>query len=252
MTVLWYFFRRLRALWRPDDIHDEISEEMRFHIELRAEDNVRRGMTPEEARRKAEQQFGRLDRIKEDGYDVRGGRWLEATWQDLRFGARMLLKKPSFTLIAVATLALGIGANTAIFSVVNALLLRPLPYAEAERLVLLSETSPGTPRNSASYPNYEDWRARAQSFEGMAMAWPQNFTLTGDDNVARVAGYSLNWNFFPLLRVQPQLGRLFTEADDRYGAARTVIISHSFWRRRFGGAMTAIGQTLYLTNEAYT
>jgi putative ABC transport system permease protein len=180
------------------------------------------------------------------------GGFMGSLLQDLRFGARMLLKKPSFTLIAVATLALGIGANTAIFSVVSALLLRPLPYAEAERLVLLSETSPGTPRNSASYPNYEDWRARAQSFEGMAMAWPQNFTLTGDDNAARVAGYSLNWNFFPLLRVQPQLGRMFTEADDRYGAARTVIISHGFWQRRFGGAMTAIGQTLYLTNEAYT
>src|SRR6266540_3273663 len=164
----------------------------------------------------------------------------------------MLIKNPGFTLIAIITLALGIGANTAIFSVVNALLLRPLPYAEAERLVLLSEMSPGTPRNSASYPNYEDWRTRAQSFEGMALAWPQNFTLTGDDNAARVAGYSLNWNFFPLLRVQPQLGRMFTEADDRYGAARTVIISHSFWQRRFGGVMTAIGQTLYLTNEAYT
>ena len=113
--------------------------------------------------------------------------------QDLRFGARMLLKKPSFTLIAVATLALGIGANTAIFSVVNALLLRPLPFAEAERLVLLSETSPGTPRNSASYLNYEDWRARAQSFEGMAIGWSQTFTLSGGDKAGRVPGYRVKF-----------------------------------------------------------
>src|SRR6266545_7655492 len=140
----------------------------------------------------------RMERQNNSEPVVLGTNWrtnmIADLWQDFRFGARMLAKKPGFNLIAVVTLALGIGANTAIFSVVNALLLRPLPYAEAERLVLLAETSPGTPRNSASYPNYEDWRARAQSFEGMAMAWPQNFTLTGDDNAARVAGYSLNWN----------------------------------------------------------
>src|SRR5215813_4189697 len=134
MTALRYFFKRLRALWRPDDIHDEISEEMRFHIELRAEENVRRGMTPEEARRKAEQQFGRLDRIKEEGYDVRGGRWLEATWQDFRYGARMLVKYPGFTLVAVFTLALGIGANTAVFTIVNAVLFRNLPFLGSDRI----------------------------------------------------------------------------------------------------------------------
>jgi putative ABC transport system permease protein len=172
-------------------------------------------------------------------------------WQDLGYGARMLRKNPGFTLIAVLTLALGIGANTAIFSVVNALLLRPLPYAEAERLVLLSESRAGE-RQSASYPNYADWRARAQSFEGMAIGWPQTFTLTGGERAARVPGYTVNWNFFPLLRVQPQLGRMFTEADDRYGAPRTVIVSHGFWQRQWGGELNVIGQTLRLTNETYT
>ena len=172
-------------------------------------------------------------------------------WQDLGYGGRMLRKSPGFTSIAVLTLALGIGANTAIFSVVNALLLRPLPYADAERLVLLSE-SHASERHSASYPNYADWRARAQSIEGMAIGWPQNFTRTGGDRAARVPGYSVNWNFFPLLRVQPQLGRMFTEADDRYGAPRTVIVSHGFWQRQWGGELNVVGQTLRLTNETYT
>src|SRR5438552_9158757 len=177
---------------------------------------------------------------------------MQTLLQDLRYGGRTLLKRPGFTLIAVITLALGIGANTAIFSVVNALLLRPLPFAESERLVLLSEKTREGERHSASYPNYADWRTRAQSFEGMAIGWSQTFTLTGGDKAVRVPGYTVNWNFFPVLRVQPQLGRMFTEADDHYGAARTVMVSHGFWQRRWGGELNVIGQTLRLTNETYT
>src|SRR5262245_115997 len=173
-------------------------------------------------------------------------------WQDLRFGARMLAKKPGFTLIAVVTLALGVGANTAIFSIVNALLLRPLPYAEAERLVLLAERSRDGARNGAPYPNFADWRTRAQSFAGMAMSRPESFNLTGVDKSMRLSGRMVNWNFFSLLGLQPQLGRLFTEADDRYGASRTVVLSHGFWQRHFGGAADVIGKTVFLTSETYT
>jgi MacB-like periplasmic core domain len=163
-----------------------------------------------------------------------------------------LLKNPGFTLIAVLTLSLGVGANTAIFSVVNALLLRPLPYVESERLVLLFEKSREGERISASYPNFADWRARAQSFEGMAASCPRSFILTGVDKAALVRGRAVNWNFFQLLGAGPQRGRLFTEADDRYGAARTVIVSHGFWQGRLGGDANVIGQTLRLTNETYT
>jgi putative ABC transport system permease protein len=173
-------------------------------------------------------------------------------WQDLRFGARMLAKKPGFTLIAVVTLALGVGANTAIFSVVNALLLRPLPYAEAERLVLLAERTRDGERNGVPYPNFADWRTRAQSFAGMAMSRPRSFNLMGVDNPRRLSGRMVNWNFFSLLGAQPQLGRLFTESDDRYGASRTVVLGHGFWQRHFGGAADVIGKAVSLTGETYT
>jgi putative ABC transport system permease protein len=173
-------------------------------------------------------------------------------WQDLRFGARMLKRKPGFTLIASLTLALGVGANTAIFSVVNALLLRPLPFVEAERLALLAERSRDGERQGVPYPNFEDWRARARSFEGMAMSDPDPFNLTGVDNPMRLSGRKVNWNFFALLGAQPQLGRFFTEEDDRYGASRTVVISHGFWQRQFGGASEVIGKTVSLTDATYT
>jgi predicted permease len=177
---------------------------------------------------------------------------MQTLWQDLRYGARMLQKRPGFTLIAILTLALGIGANTAIFSVVNALLLRPLPYVDSERLVLLSAKLSTGERDSASYPNYVDWRARARSFEGMAVGWLYSFALRGGDRAVLAPGCVVNWNFFQLLGINPQRGRLFTEADDRYGAARTVVVSHSLWQGRLGGDANVIGKTLRMANENYT
>ena len=172
-------------------------------------------------------------------------------WQDLRFGVRMLTKQPGFTLIAVLTLALGIGANTAIFSVVYALLLRPLPYAEAERLVQLSEKARDGSRRDVAYPNFNDWRARAQSFAGMASVRSQSFSLTGVDQPVQLRGRTVNWNFFQLLGVQPQLGRTFVDADDKYGATRTVLLSHGMWQDHFGGAADVLGKKLLLDAEPY-
>jgi putative ABC transport system permease protein len=176
---------------------------------------------------------------------------MNTLWQDLRYGARMLLKKPGFTLIAVFTLALGIGANTAIFSVVYALLLSPLPYAEPERLVMLGEKLRDGRRVTISYPNFSDWRERAQSFEGMASVRTQPFNLTGVDKAAQLRGRTVNWNFFQLLGVQPQLGRQFVAEDDRYGAARTALISNGMWKERFGGDASVIGRKLLLDGEPY-
>jgi len=166
----------------------------------------------------------------------------------------MLLKKPGFTLIAVVTLALGIGANTAIFSVVYALLLRPLPYREPERLVMLAEKSLAGQQGrrwTISYPNFSDWRERAQSFEGLASVRGQSFNLTGDERAAQLRGRTVNWNFFQLLGVQPQIGRLFAAEDDRYGAPRTAIISNGLWKERFGGDANVIGRKLLLDGQPY-
>ncbi len=177
---------------------------------------------------------------------------MQILWQDLHYGARILLKNPGFTLIAVITLSLGMGANTAIFSVVNALLLRPLPYAEPERLVMLAERSREGERTTASYPNFGDWRARAQSFEGMASIRDQAFNLTGVEKPVRLRGQTVNWNFFQLLGVNPQLGRLFIEEDDRYGAGRTVLLSNGLWKERFGGDPRVVGRAILLDGEPYT
>ena len=243
---------RLRSLFRRSRVEDELDEELRYHIERQIENNIASGMTEEDARLAALRAMSGLDQRKEECRDARRTRFIENLWQDFGFGLRMLAKRPVFTAVAVLMLALGIGANTAIFSVVNGLLLRPLSYVESERLVLLSERNREGQRESASYPNYADWRSRTQSFEGMAIGWPQTFTLTGTDRAQRIEGYNVNWNFFPLLRVEPQIGRTFTEADDRYGAERTVVISHGFWQRHFGGESNVIGQTLRMNNETYS
>src|SRR5262245_49165161 len=243
---------RLRALLFKSKMEEELDEEVRFHLEREIEENIVRGMTPEEARSAAMRSFGGVERVKEESRDGRGVRLLEEVWQDLRYGARMLLKQPGFTLIAALTLALGIGANTAIFSVVEALLLRPLPYSEPERLMMLSEKSREGARLTAAYPNFADWRARAQSFEGMASTRNQAMNLTAVERPMRLRGRTVNWNFFQLLGVGPQLGRLFDEADDRYGAPRTALLSYELWKELFGGETSVIGRAINIDDEAYT
>jgi len=175
-------------------------------------------------------------------------------WQDLRYGARMLIKQPGFTLIAVLTLALGIGANTAIFSVVYTVLLRPLPFPEPERLVVLATGPAGQTvkyRGGVAYPDYVDWRTRAQSFEDTACFLNTNFNLIGVEPPVAVPGRRVNWNLFPMLGVKPQLGRLFAEADDKAGAVPTALISHGLWREKFGGDPAVIGKTISLDGNQF-
>src|SRR5262245_54646316 len=179
---------------------------------------------------------------------------MQTLLQDLRYGARMLLKKPGFTLIALGALALGIGANTAIFSVVNAALLRPLPYEESERLVVLYETNrqQGRDELNVSYPNFADWRAQSQSFEQLAAYLSGGMVLTGKDEPARLQVAAVSADLFTMLRVKPLRGRVFLPEEDKAGGAPVVVVSHGFWQNRFGGDEGLIGRQITLDGKSRT
>jgi putative ABC transport system permease protein len=179
---------------------------------------------------------------------------MQTLWQDMRYGARMLRKQPGFTLIAVLTLALGIGANTAIFSVVNSVLLRPLPYEAPDRLVYVWDSNPtaGFPRFASSPPNFADWRQEQQSFEYLAAFLGWSFNLTGRGEPERLLGARISAEMFPLLGVKPLLGRTFLPEEDKAGKNRVALLSQALWRRRFGEDRNAIGQSITLNGESYT
>jgi putative ABC transport system permease protein len=176
---------------------------------------------------------------------------MNSLWQDLRYGARMLMKRPGFTLIAVLTLALGVGANTAIFSVVNAVLLRPLPYPEPDRLMRMWEIF-HREKSTASFPCLSDWRQQSQCFAQIAAYEHQSFILTGGDEPERVVGLNVSTNFFQTLGVKPALGRDFLAEEDKYGGPRVVVLSHGLWQRRFAGDQQVIGRTMTINSETYT
>jgi predicted permease len=243
---------RIRALRRRSEMERELDEELRHHIEQQTEQNIRMGMSPEEARGAARKSFGGVEQAKERSRDTRGVRWLEELWQDLRYGAHMLLKNPGFTLIAVITLALGIGANAAIFSVVNAILLRPLPFKESDRLVWLYGAQAQIRGSSHSPADFLDYQAQNRSFEQMAAVRNLSFTLTGEDRPERIDGRIVTANYFSLLGIEPALGRNFTPKDGEPGAGRVVLLSYNFWQRRFNGDRETIGRTLTLNSESAT
>src|SRR5215467_10593984 len=205
---------RLRALRQRETVIDDIDREMRSHIELQVEANIRSGMSPAEARERAMRSFGNVNRAVDAAYDVKGGGLFETLAQDVRYGARMLAKHKAFTCIAVITLALGIGANTAIFSVVNELLLRPLPYRDADRIVTLWEVSPeGRHQNTTSRQNFRAWKAQGASFEQMAAFTDQRVNLTGSGEPEELSVTFATPEFFKVLGVEPILGRTFLPED---------------------------------------
>ena len=248
MRRLVIFFSRLFGTLRSGRFDRELHDELQFHLEMETEENLRRGMSPDDARAAARRSFGGVDQVRETWRDRRGLPWLDHLVRDLRLGLRMLHRYPTFTAVAVVTLALGIGANTAIFSAVNAVLLRPLPFADAERLVALWETSPRQAEVSVSYPNFLDWQAAATRFEAMTVIDDHEFTLTGGGEPERIPSARVSADFFGVLGVQPLLGRSFVAADDRPGEGRVVLLGHDLWQRRFGGSPDVVG-TLVTLND---
>jgi putative ABC transport system permease protein len=229
----------------------ELDDEIRAHLEMEIEQNIADGMSPEEARLAARRSFGSLALSKEDSRAMWGLGSLEILWQDLRYGLRMLLKNPGFTTIAVLTLALGIGANTAIFSVVNVVLLRPLPYAEPERLVWLWDTQPQLPTAPASLPDFLDWKEQNRSFEQLAAFQSGNMFLDTGDGTRDTQVGLVTPETFALFRANPILGRAFTAEETLPGRSRVVVLGHAMWQSRFGADPNALGRTVELSGAAY-
>src|SRR3982074_3623976 len=177
---------------------------------------------------------------------------MQTIWQDLRYGARMLLKNPGITFVVILALALGIGANTAIFSVVNAVLLRPLPYDEANRLVFLNERSPAIEEMSVAYPNFLDWRTQNHVFEKIGVYNRSSYNLTGAGEAERIITGQVSADLFSVLRVNAAQGRVFTNEEDKPGGTPVVILSHGLWQRRFGAQTSILNQAITLNGKSYT
>jgi predicted permease len=225
----------------------EMDEEMRFHIEAHVADLVGRGVAQQEALRQARVEFGGIETAKEECRDAVGVSFVETLFQDVRHGIRAMLRTPVFTAIAVIVLALGIGANTAIFSVVDAVLLRPLAYRDSDRLVTILMNGEGP----VSVANYIDWRDQSHSFAAMGAAdyWSPN--LTGVDAPEHIAGLKVTQSLFPMLGVDPLLGRVFVEGEDKDGGDREVILSYRLWQRRFSSDRNVLGKPIVLDGNAY-
>jgi putative ABC transport system permease protein len=233
---------RLLALFRRESVLRDIEEELRVHVEMETETNIERGMSPDEARAAALKSFGSLSRNTERGYDIRGGGWLETLWQDMRYGLRIMLKNPGFTTIAVLTLALGIGANTAIFSAVNALVFNPLPYPNPAQLVWVTQVFHGNEIIGAE--GYLTWQAQSKTFDHMAAFTAGTIRLGEQDDSEVINQVRASASLFPALGVAPRLGRSFTPEETLPGGPPVIILSHDFWQRRFGGDPSVVGRSV--------
>jgi putative ABC transport system permease protein len=240
-------FASLRGLLRRRQIDGEIAEELRDHLEHEIEVHRSRGASPEDARRLALRDLGGLTQTIESTRAVRAT-WLDAVWRDVGYAVRVLRRSPRFTITALTTLVVGIGATTAIFSVAYAVLVRPLPYPDADRLVFVAEKESA----GVAWPNFEDWRRRATSFDGLASSLADAVIVTDGQIPRRFESRSVTSNFFRVLGVSSLSGRLFDDADARPDAAATAVVSHAFWVRELGGAPDAIGRTVSLNRKPFT
>ena len=248
------YVMRLFGLFDRGRREREFAEELESHLALHIEDNLRAGMSPEEARRQAQIKLGGVTWTQELHREQRGLPMLETLLQDLRFGLRMLRKNSGFSLIAVLALALGIGANTTIFSAIESLILHPFSFPNQDQLVALYERIPnaGAGRANVTPGALHDWRAQSQRFEQFVTLNSDDFDLTGVDQPEQLRGYRVSAGFFAALGAQPLLGRTFQPDEDRPGREQVVVLKHSLWARRFGSDPKILWQTIKLSNQTYT
>ena len=240
---------RLRSLFRRAQGDEELDDELRDHLERRIEEYVAQGMTQEEAHRRARVDLGGIEQTKAKCRDARRVNWIQNLLQDWHFGLRQLRRNPGFTSIAVLTLALGIGASSAIFSIVNGTLLRPLPFKDASRLVVIQDSKPSAGVDWVFVPpvRYEEWVRRNSAFEEIAAAENCYFKLQQKDSAVLLQGGCVSANFFPMLGVQPVLGRWFTATEDQPGGSPVALLSYGCWKEHFGADPRAIGKTVRRT-----
>jgi putative ABC transport system permease protein len=259
MTWLRILALRWQSLFLKRRLEQELDEELRSHLEMLIEENLRKGMSSEEARYAARRSLGGVEQMKEVYREQRGLPVIETLIQDLRYGLRMLLKNRGFTAVAVLTLALGIGANTAIFSLINVVMLRMLPVREPERLALFAEVDTRGTWESFSYPLYERFLDHQGSFTGICAASSEErmrMTVSApgaDSSIEPVRAEKVSGNFFSVLGVNAMLGRILTAADDRPGDPQpVVVISQGFWQRRFGRDRAVAGKNIVLNDVPFT
>jgi len=251
MKALRAMVVRIAGLFDRDHRDSELRAELESHVQMHVDDNLRSGMTYEEARRQALLKLGGVEKVTEAYREQRGLPFLETSIQDVRYAFRGMRRNLGFTCVALLTLALGIGANSALFSVVNGVLLNPLPYPDSGRLTILYSSSKNFQHGSVSYANFLDWQAQTKSFSSMAAFRDDDWNLTGQSEAERLHGYMVSSGFFHTLSVAPVMGRTISAEEDRIGGPPVVMIGYGLWQRKFGGSPDALGKTMILNGVGY-
>ncbi|MGB0034757.1 MAG: ABC transporter permease [Candidatus Acidiferrales bacterium] len=239
-------------LWRRQQRLEQLDEEIQSHLEMAARDRMDRGENPKKAEESARRELGNVDLIKGVTREMWGWTSLELLLGDVRYGLRMLLRAPGFTTVAVLTLALGIGANTALFSIINGVLLNPLLFPQPDQLVMVHESKPNFDRGSISYPNFRDWQKENHTLSSLAIFRSTTFSLTGTGEAEQVNAQFISSDFFSLLGVKPVIGRVLAPEEDQVGAAAVALISEGMWKRKFGAAAAVLGKSITLDGKDYT
>jgi predicted permease len=243
--------RRLIALVRRRRLESELDGEVVAHLELAERDALRAGLSPEEARRAARRAFGSIDRIKEEHRDSRSVRWIDTLGKDVRYGIKLLARDPVFAFVAISVMAIGIGANTAMFSIMDAALLKPLPYPEPERMVRVWEAPTPTSRNGLSTLNFLDWKRLSKSFEALSAVRGLTVALTGQGEPIRLNGTLVSADYFDVFGVKPAHGRTFLPHEDEAGASPVIVLSHATWKARFASDPNILHRKVMLDAEPH-